>query len=150
MPSSGHLCFPRQLVLHDLLSRWQRPTVARPCRTRYNRDRSNIDRAGMLHFELDRFHIEMRSSGKSFWVAALCILVNQAAGVVARQGIPHAGSGVLSTGSPESVGMAGDRLSKIAAPIQETIERGEIPGAVVLVARKGRIVYHRPFGYRAL
>src|SRR5215471_14806778 len=94
--------------------------------------------------------------------AVLCILLSQAflsqalfsyaAPSLAQQANSRsgAGAGFLSTGSPESAGMAADRLSKIAGPIQETIERGEIPGAVVLVAREGRVVFNKAFGYRAV
>ena len=53
---------------------------------------------------------------------------------------------VLEEISPVAVGMSPDRLQRIDVMIQEQIERGTIPGAVALVARNGKIVYHKAFG----
>jgi CubicO group peptidase (beta-lactamase class C family) len=52
----------------------------------------------------------------------------------------------LSEGSPESVGMSSERLSRIDMMLTKSISDGEIPGAVALVARKGKIVYFKAFG----
>jgi len=52
--------------------------------------------------------------------------------------------------SPEAVGMSGRQLARIDEVVQEAIARRELPGAVILVARQGRIVYWRAFGHRAL
>jgi uncharacterized protein YbbC (DUF1343 family)/CubicO group peptidase (beta-lactamase class C family) len=56
----------------------------------------------------------------------------------------------LSIATPEMVGMSGERLAKIDEAVLESIARKETPGAVVLVARKGRIVYRKAFGDRAI
>ncbi len=55
-------------------------------------------------------------------------------------------SAPLTPGAPESVGMSSERLARIDKMCLEAIENGEIPGAVLLVARKGKIVYHKAFG----
>ncbi|MGI9531545.1 serine hydrolase domain-containing protein [Lutimonas sp.] len=52
----------------------------------------------------------------------------------------------LTVGQPAEVGMSEERLSIIDDMINESISSNEIPGAVVLVARKGKIVYHKAFG----
>jgi len=52
--------------------------------------------------------------------------------------------------SPEAVGMSARHLAHIEEIVQEAIARRELPGAVILVARQGRIVYWRAFGYRAV
>ncbi len=52
--------------------------------------------------------------------------------------------------SPETVGMSARHLAYIEEIVQEAIARRELPGAVILVARQGRIVYWRAFGYRAV
>ncbi len=52
----------------------------------------------------------------------------------------------LSEGTPESVGMSSERLTHINRLLTKAVERGDIPGAVALVARNGKIVYHKAFG----
>jgi len=47
---------------------------------------------------------------------------------------------------PGEVGVIAERLERIDRVIEEDIEAGDIPGAVALVARDGKIVYHRAFG----
>jgi CubicO group peptidase (beta-lactamase class C family) len=47
---------------------------------------------------------------------------------------------------PHEVGVVSDSLNKIDAFINEMISAGKIPGAAVLVAREGKIVYHKAFG----
>jgi CubicO group peptidase (beta-lactamase class C family) len=44
------------------------------------------------------------------------------------------------------VGVSEERLARIDAMCLKAIEDGDIPGVVALVARKGRIVYHKAFG----
>src|SRR5262245_62096216 len=54
----------------------------------------------------------------------------------------------LPTASPEQVGLSSERLERVSRALQNEIEAGKIPGAVVLVARKGRVVYFESFGLR--
>jgi CubicO group peptidase (beta-lactamase class C family) len=55
-------------------------------------------------------------------------------------------SAFLTEGSPESVGMSAERLARIDSMCINAISEGKIPGAVALVARNGKIVYHKAFG----
>jgi CubicO group peptidase (beta-lactamase class C family) len=52
----------------------------------------------------------------------------------------------LTEGNPNSVGVSAERLTLIDEMLKESIDRGEIPGAVALVARQGKIVYFKAFG----
>jgi CubicO group peptidase (beta-lactamase class C family) len=52
----------------------------------------------------------------------------------------------LSEATPESQGMSADRLARIDSVFIQAVDRGEIPGAVALVARNGKIVYYKAFG----
>jgi CubicO group peptidase (beta-lactamase class C family) len=52
----------------------------------------------------------------------------------------------LPKAKPEKVGMSSARLKRAGAIIQEAIEHKDFPGAVLLVGRKGKIVFHRSFG----
>ena len=52
----------------------------------------------------------------------------------------------LTEGVAESVGMSSERLKRIDAFLQKSIDKKEIPGAVAIVCRNGKIVYHKAFG----
>ena len=54
----------------------------------------------------------------------------------------------LRQGTPSEVGMSQARLDDVAARLQNRIDRGLIPGAVILVARHGKTVLHKAFGVR--
>src|SRR5216683_2425953 len=49
---------------------------------------------------------------------------------------------------PEQVGLSSARLERLGAVIQEDVERKLIPGAVVVIARFGRVGYAEAFGWR--
>ena len=51
---------------------------------------------------------------------------------------------------PDVVGFSSQRLEQVATLIESTIEKGDIPGAVLLVARKGKVVMREAFGYSQL
>jgi uncharacterized protein YbbC (DUF1343 family) len=57
---------------------------------------------------------------------------------------------VLPVADPAAVGMSAERLAQIEAIVNESIGKRELPGAVVLVARHGRVVYRRALGHRAV
>ncbi|HLY47365.1 MAG TPA: serine hydrolase domain-containing protein [Stellaceae bacterium] len=50
--------------------------------------------------------------------------------------------------SPEQVGLSSARLERAAASIRRDVEQRVIPGAVLLIARGGRLAYAEAFGYR--
>lgn len=52
----------------------------------------------------------------------------------------------LVSASPADASMSVDRLSRIDHMIESAIADEEIPGAVALIARHGKIIYHRAFG----
>lgn len=53
----------------------------------------------------------------------------------------------LQYGTPESVGMNSYKLRKIDSLANSGISQGMYPGAQILVARKGKVVYQKNFGY---
>ena len=55
-------------------------------------------------------------------------------------------SAPLQEGNPKEVGMSAERLDKIDAMLTEEVKEGHIPGAVALIARKGKIVFHKAYG----
>ena len=52
----------------------------------------------------------------------------------------------LTEATPAKAGMSAERLARIDTAIETAIKESRIPGAVALVARNGKIVYHRAFG----
>ena len=56
----------------------------------------------------------------------------------------------LPTASPSSVGMSPAQLAYIDQAVNAEIARKQLPGAVVLVGRQGRVVWRRAYGNRAL
>jgi CubicO group peptidase (beta-lactamase class C family) len=70
--------------------------------------------------------------------AVLTLLVLSAAGPSPGAGLPPA--------KPESVGMSSAQLALLDTLIEEAVARKDFPGAVVLVARKGQVVYRKAFG----
>jgi CubicO group peptidase (beta-lactamase class C family) len=53
----------------------------------------------------------------------------------------------LAAASPESVGLSSARLERLAQAIRRDVDQGRMPGAVVAIARKGKLVYHEAFGF---
>jgi CubicO group peptidase (beta-lactamase class C family) len=49
---------------------------------------------------------------------------------------------------PEDVGLSSPRLARIRDALQADIDKGVVPGAVTLVARRGQIASHDVLGYR--
>src|SRR3954467_6372540 len=79
---------------------------------------------------------------KNMYVRALisaCIALAVALPALAADPLPRA--------KPESVGMSSARLARIGEVLKADIEKGRIPGAVVAIARKGKLVYFEAFGY---
>lgn len=54
----------------------------------------------------------------------------------------------LAYGSPETVGMSSSKLKKIDSIINYAIDKKMTPGAQILVARKGKVIYQKNFGYQ--
>jgi CubicO group peptidase (beta-lactamase class C family) len=72
--------------------------------------------------------------------AVICALFAAATGVILHaEPLPRA--------TPESVGMSSARLTRIATALKADIDAGRMPGAVIAVARKGKLVYYEAFGF---
>jgi len=62
------------------------------------------------------------------------------------QPLSNESSTILSESAPEKAGMSEERLRRIDVMLTEAIAENQIPGAVALVARHGKIVYYKAFG----
>jgi CubicO group peptidase (beta-lactamase class C family) len=52
----------------------------------------------------------------------------------------------LPQAAPEDVGLSTTRLERLSSVMRAEIERGRVPGAVALVARRGRLAYFESYG----
>ncbi|HVY04758.1 MAG TPA: serine hydrolase domain-containing protein [Burkholderiales bacterium] len=73
-------------------------------------------------------------------LAAIALLSICCVSVAIAQGLPAA--------APESVGMSGAKLARIGEAFKKEINQGKLPGAVFLVARKGKLVYSEAIGFQ--
>ncbi|HET8967406.1 MAG TPA: serine hydrolase domain-containing protein [Candidatus Acidoferrum sp.] len=67
-----------------------------------------------------------------------CLLMVAIVAAAAAQDLP--------TAKPESVGLSSERLERITAKVQQTIDDKRIAGAVTLVARHGKVAYFKSRG----
>jgi CubicO group peptidase (beta-lactamase class C family) len=58
------------------------------------------------------------------------------------------GLGLPTADRPEEIGLSPDRLRQISETLRRDVERRLIPGAVMLIARGGRIGFAEAFGFR--
>jgi len=49
---------------------------------------------------------------------------------------------------PESVGFSSNRLARLDTFLQQAIDKGYLPNAVTFIARKGKVVHYKAYGYR--
>lgn len=76
-----------------------------------------------------------------FAVLSLALLAFFAGAVAVAQDLPK-----LSR--PEDVGFSSDRLRRITQFFQSEVDKGSIPGIVVVVARNGKVAYRQAIGYQ--
>jgi CubicO group peptidase (beta-lactamase class C family) len=54
----------------------------------------------------------------------------------------------LPLAAPEEIGLSSARLARLGAVMRSEIESGRVPGAVALIARRGRLGLFESFGQR--
>jgi CubicO group peptidase (beta-lactamase class C family) len=59
----------------------------------------------------------------------------------------HTAGATLPHAEPEAVGMSSPRLGRIVTALNAEVEAGQLPGAVVAVARHGHLVFHEAVGH---
>lgn len=79
--------------------------------------------------------------------AALSLLLSATAALTAAaQGNPA----FRPAASADAAGFSAGRLARIDSLVNEVIGKGQIPGAVVFIARRGEVVMHKAYGVRDL
>lgn len=59
-----------------------------------------------------------------------------------------ASQSLQTAAKPEDVGLSSARLKELSGAFQAKVDAGEIPGAVLLVARNGKLAWHDAIGFR--
>ncbi len=73
--------------------------------------------------------------------------------LVAACATPGAGPGSVALGrieaaAPEAAGFSGERLARLTQGFKAEIDQGRVPGVVIAVARRGKLVYHEALGFQ--
>jgi CubicO group peptidase (beta-lactamase class C family) len=76
--------------------------------------------------------------GKILYICAIATSISFSA---LAQGLPPASR-------PEEVGFSSQRLTRLTEPFQAEVDKGVIPGGVVLIARRGKVAYCEAFGFQ--
>ena len=71
-----------------------------------------------------------------------------AAALVFGMALPAVAQGIPKVQTPEEVGFLSTRLKTLSDRLNEGVKNNEMPGAVVLIVRNGKIVMFEPFGFR--
>ncbi len=86
----------------------------------------------------------MIGSRRAFAVVALVLM----AGAAQAQPAPQTQIALTPTGKPEDVGLSSAQLQKIEVAMKKNIDDGLIPGAVMLVSRRGKVAWVNAQGKR--
>ena len=78
----------------------------------------------------------MRTALKTLILTTALMLASQAF----AQGLP--------TAQPQTVDVSPDRLSRIRAVLQKEVDAEQMPGAVVMIARRGQLIYSETIGFQ--
>jgi CubicO group peptidase (beta-lactamase class C family) len=87
---------------------------------------------------------------KHFRLAICALAILSISQVVLAQDAVDSARKTLPTSAPTAVGMSPTHLAYLDEIIEAEIAKKQLPGAVVLVGRQGKIVWRRAYGNRAL
>ncbi len=62
--------------------------------------------------------------------------------------VPVVAQGIPKVQSPEEVGFLSTRLKRLSDRMNEGVKNNELPGAVILIARNGKLVMFESYGFR--
>ncbi len=64
-----------------------------------------------------------------------------------NDGITYNALNMLTYGLPERVGMSSEKLKRVDSIAQHAVDQKMTPGIQLLIARKGKVIYNKNFGY---
>ena len=60
----------------------------------------------------------------------------------------RSGSPFVAPAPAEQVGMSKERLARLGTALKKEVDTGQVAGVVVMVARKGKLVYSEAIGFQ--
>src|SRR5437879_4295007 len=99
--------------------------------------RSKVAKSGIISSALPQFDFL-----KIFASLHLCVFALIFCSFAYSQGLPVA--------APQTAGMSAEKLNQIDALVDHDIKLKKLPGAVVVVGHKGKIVFRKAYGNRSL
>ncbi|HTB97481.1 MAG TPA: serine hydrolase domain-containing protein [Terracidiphilus sp.] len=82
-------------------------------------------------------------------LAATALLYCAAPGCFAQQATPHHPLDMTIV-KPETVGFSSERLERLHVLMQQVVDQKQIAGVVTILARHGKVIDYRTYGYRDL
>jgi CubicO group peptidase (beta-lactamase class C family) len=68
--------------------------------------------------------------------------------VLALVALPALAADPLPRATPESVGLSPERLARIGAMVDTEVREGRMPGAVIAIARHGKLAHYEAYGFQ--
>src|SRR4051812_6468075 len=68
--------------------------------------------------------------------------------IAAALALPLSGQSLPRASKPEDVGLSSERLRRLTSTFNDYVTANRLPGAVVLIARRGKVAYLESFGAR--
>lgn len=62
---------------------------------------------------------------------------------------PRAAETPLPVAAPETLGVSAEKLAQIDEAVRQAIDRGQLPGAVVVIVHRGRVIFRKAYGLRS-
>src|ERR1700722_17433748 len=84
---------------------------------------------------------ERATSMTGFRILATTLCLSASTAALAEHPLPRA--------NPDEVGLSSERLARIGETLKADIEGGRIPGAVIAIARRGKLVAVDAYGWPA-
>jgi CubicO group peptidase (beta-lactamase class C family) len=93
--------------------------------------------------------MKARTSHHAVALLSLLFLASGALPVVGQQATSNGPASIdMTLAKPESVGFSAERLERLQALMQEVVGTKQLPGAVTLLARHGKVIDYRTYGVR--
>jgi CubicO group peptidase (beta-lactamase class C family) len=93
--------------------------------------------------------MKARTSQHAVALLGVLFLASGASRVAGQEAADNGPASIdMTLAKPESVGFSSERLERLHALMQEVVDQKQLPGAVTLLARHGKVVDYRTYGMR--